>query len=271
MKTFKLLFFLLSIIIAKNNSAQCDWENTVFQSGEKLVYTATYNLGFIWIDAGEAAFEVDNRVYNNKYCYYFSSYGKSLPSYDWIFKVRDNFVSFTDTATMSPLKFTRKSQQGDYKVDDKYYFDYQRKEIKCYTENSNKPYSVDTLRINGCIFDLLSAVYYARSIDYNKFKKNTKFPIKVVVDGEIHSLSIKYVGNEVIETRNNMKYDCIVLKPQLIPGTIFEEDEDMTIWISNDKNRIPIMVEAEVLVGSVKAILFSSEGLKYPLSAQLKN
>jgi hypothetical protein len=113
-------------------------------------------------------------------------------------------------------------------------------------------------------------IYQARNIDFMKYKKGDKIPITMVVDGEIHNLYIRYHGKEVAQTREGRKFNCLKFSPLLVAGTIFNAGEDMTVWVTDDRNRVPIVVEAKILVGSVKAVFTEAKGLKYPLTAEIK-
>lgn len=91
----------------------------------------------------------------------------------------------------------------------------------------------------------------------------------MLVDGEIHNLYIRYLGIETIKTREGRRFRCLKFKPLLVEGTIFKSGEDMTVWVTDDKNRLPIIVEAKVLIGSVKAIFADAEGLRHPIEAEI--
>ncbi len=97
----------------------------------------------------------------------------------------------------------------------------------------------------------------------------TKIPIRMIVDGKVYDLYIRYLGKEIIETREDRKFRCLKFTPLVVPGTIFKSGEDMTVWVTDDLNRIPIIVEAKVLVGSIKAVFIDAKGLRNPVSAEI--
>jgi hypothetical protein len=113
---------------------------------------------------------------------------------------------------------------------------------------------------------VLSAIYYARNIDYNKYKPGDKIPFTMFLDEEVHNLYIRYLGKEEIKTRYG-KFRAIKFKPMLIKGTIFEGGEKMTVWVSDDRNRVPLRIESPITVGSVKVDMMGYKNLRYPLSA----
>lgn len=252
------------------SKAQCNTKNFAFKTGEVITYSAAYNWGFIWVDAGRVSFKVKKYSINGKEVFYFKSYGTSVPKYDWIYKVRDSFESWAEKETLKPIKYVRKTSEGDYKVHNVFHFDYSKNKIYTNTKNTNKKATRDTLALPKCTFDLNTAIYYARNINFTKHKVGSKIPITFVVDNEIFNLKIKYLGKETITTRDDRTFKCLKFKPELVAGTIFDKNSDMTVWVTNDKNRVPVLVEAKVLVGYVKALLLSTKGLRYPLSSEVK-
>jgi hypothetical protein len=161
---------------------------------------------------------------------------------------------------MKPLKFIRNVDEGGYKFNNEVVFD--RAVNKAYSHH--KSFSVP-----DCVQDVLSAIFYARNIDYDQYKAGTKIPFSLFLDDEVYSLYIRYIGKEKITTRYGT-FHAIKIAPLLIKGTIFEGGEKMTIWISDDKNHIPLRIDSPILVGSVKVDMMGFENLKFPLSALIR-
>ncbi|MBK8807351.1 MAG: DUF3108 domain-containing protein [Bacteroidales bacterium] len=257
--------FLIALIIGNICIGQCKIETKHFKTGEKLSFTGYYNWGFIWLDAGWAEFAIQDTVINNKKVSKFITQGGSHESYDWIYKIREKFETLSDTSTLKPFYSKRNSIEGEYWVNNEYVFDYGQKKIYGNIHNQKMGKFKDTVALLPCTFDLLSAVYYARTLDYLSMPINQKIPIKVNDEGEIYDLYITYKGVENIHVRElDKKVKSIKLIATLIAGNVFSEGESMNIWLSNDQNRLPVLIEAKILVGSVKAIIKGAEGLLYP-------
>ncbi|MCD4682357.1 MAG: DUF3108 domain-containing protein, partial [Bacteroidales bacterium] len=218
-------------------------------------------------DAGEVSFKTDTTGIENKAYYYFDSHGRSYKFYDWFFKVRDRFQSTVDTEKFQPYWFTRNTYEGGYEVNIRYDFDFENGTLISTIENSDEPMSIEKLKLDSCTFDVLTAIYYARNINYDLYKAGDTIPVKFIIDGEFYELYIRLLGKEMIKNRNGKKYSCIKLSALLVEGTMFKGGEDLFVWVTDDKNRIPVMVEAKILIGSVKAYLTGYEGLKYDLEA----
>ena len=258
----RFLLIIISLYFAGNCFSQCYLNDSAYKVGEVIEYEVYYNWGFIWLNAGWVRFQVKPAQYNNRDCYLFDSYGSSHESYDWLFKVRDQYQSYLDKETLQPLFFYRKNSEGGYNVENKYIFDWEENQIYSFTQNSDKPYSEDTLSIPNCTFDVLSLVYYTRNIDYSKLKIGDTIPAVSIIDNEVFNLYFRYLGKERIKDRQGKYYSCIKFSALLIEGTIFKGGEDMFIWVTDDANKVPVLVVAKILIGSVKAYLRSAEGLR---------
>ena len=263
---FLFLFVLTCFVQAQNFVEQFP----VFKHGERITYNAVYNWGFIWINAGNVEFKVSETTYNGTDAYHFNSYGTSIPSYDWLFKVRDYFQSYAQKDNLTPLYFDRNTYEGGYRVHNRFEFDYSDSLIYTKTENSDKAYFEDTLKLQQGIYDVVSGVYHVRNLNFETYNINDTIPVKIIIDNEIFDLYIRYLGKEILETHDKRKFKTIRFSVLLVEGTIFKGGEDLFVWVSDDLNRIPILVEAKILIGSVKAILSTTENLKFPLSSEIK-
>lgn len=266
------LFFCLSIFLLLSAKAQtqCMPENLSFQVGEEVEYLAYYNWKFIWLSAAKVDFAVRERTHRGRNVFHFVSTGTSHKAYDLFFKVRDRFESYVDKETFRPLWFERDTYEGGYAATDVYSFDYTNNLAILKTVNSNRAPQTDTIPLTGCTFDVLSAIYWCRNIDFSQYKPGDKIPITMLIDNEKFDLFVRYLGKETVETRDREKYKCIKFSVMLVEGTIFKGGEDLFVWVTDDMNRIPIIVEAKILIGSVKAIFQSAKNLKYPMTAKVE-
>ena len=78
-------------------------------------------------------------------------------------------------------------------------------------------------------------------------------------------LEIEYLDNEILETKWG-KVNCMVFKPKMQEGRVFEDGEQMKIWITDDFNRLLMKVETKIWAGTIKAVLTEYKLLKTPLS-----
>jgi hypothetical protein len=261
-------FFLALVSLSLN--AQCNDLNTAFKGGELVKYHAYYNWGFIWLNAGEVSFSVDDIKVEDQSAYHLKAHGATNKSYDFLFKVRDTFETKVDTLYLEPFEFKRITNEGSYSADYLYRFDRDKRLINAQIQKEEEARRDTVLAWKDCSFDLLTMVYKARNIDYSQYEVNEKIPISMVVDGEIHDIYIRYLGKENIKNRDGRRFRCLKFSPLLVEGTIFKSGEDMTVWVTDDANRIPIVVEAKILIGSVKAVFVDAVNTRHPFSAEIK-
>lgn len=227
------------------NLQKCSIKNYTTKSGEKIQYKVYYTLAGIYVPAGEATFSTELETYNQKKVFHVIGEGHTYKSYDWFYKVRDTYESFIDTVTMLPLKFIRNVSEGGNKIYNHVLFNH----AKNTATSSNKEFKTP-----DCVQDVLSAIYYARNVDFSKCKINDKIPFEMFLDDEVHYLYLRYLGKAVLKTKYGT-YHTIKFKPKLIDGTLFRGGEEMTVYVSDDNQKIPIYIETPIVVGKVKVYL----------------
>lgn len=235
----------------------CGIRNTSFNAGEVVTMKVFYNTLGMYVGAGEATFTTSLERFNGKPAYHCVGEGKSYSFFDRFFKVRDKYESYVDTATMLPMKFIRNVDEGGHKI------------YNNVTFNQGAGTAVSTtgvFKTSKCIQDVVSSMYYARNINFNKYKTGDKIPFDMFLDDEVYHLYLRYLGKEIVKTQYG-KFHAIKFKPLLIKGTIFEGGEKMTAWISDDPNHLVLRVESPISVGNIKVDMFGYKNLRYPLSS----
>ena len=259
-KTLLLLFF---IVIHHPLSAQenyCSIVNTSFKNLEKLYYRVYYNMGVIWIHAGNVSFSVNQKQLEGKEVFHIVGDGKTNKSYEWFYKVRDKYETYIDTKTLLPLKFIRDVNEGGYTI----YSDVS------FNHATGKAITGDTsYAIPKCVQDVVSAIYYSRNVDYSKYSVGDKIPFSMFLDDKVYNLYIRYMGKEQIKTKYGV-FNTIKFNPLLIEGTIFKGGEKMMVWVSDDENKIPVRIESPIMVGSIKVDLMGYEHIRNPLKGLIR-
>ncbi len=251
------IFIISSQVVAGQKTLRTI-KNVAFQRGEVLKFRIHY--GFI--DAGEAILEVkkDVRTFAGRDCYHVVGTGRTLGAFDWFFKVRDRYESVIDEQSMIPWLFIRRVDEGGYKINQNVSFNH-------YKDSATSEKA--TIAIPENTQDIVSAFYYARTIDFTNAKVGDQYEITGYLDDATLPLNLKFLGREELKTKKGT-FRCVKLRPMLQEGRVFKEQEDMTVWISDDKNRIPIRVQTNILIGSIKMDLTDYENLLNP-PALVKN
>ncbi len=248
---------LCSFSLKTNFEEYCGTKNTAFQDGEKVTMKVFYTTLGMYIGAGEAVFTSTLERFSGKPVYHCVAEGKSYSFFDNFFKVRDRYETFMDTSNLLPMKFVRNIDEGGYK------------KYNNVTFNQSAGTAVSTngvFKVPNCIQDVVSCFYYARNINFNKYKPDDKIPFDMFLDDEIYHMYIRYVGKEKIKTKYG-KFNAIKIKPLLLKGSIFEGGEKMNAWVSDDPNHILLRVESPIAVGSVKIDMILYSNLRYPLTS----
>jgi hypothetical protein len=259
----KILMIACSLAFCTGARAQndfCTGRNTSFRDGEKLTFRVYYNMSFVWINAGNAHFTTHLEDNDGHKVYHITGDGKTAKSYEWFYKVRDKYETYLDKETLLPERFVRTVNEGGFKINQDVTFN-RKKNIAL---SDTKSYS-----ISRCTQDVLSAIYFARNINYNKYKAGDKIPFTMFLDDKVYSLYIKYMGKEIITTKMGT-YSAIKIMPLLIEGTIFKGGEKMMVWVSDDDNHLPLRVDSPILVGSIKVDLVDYDNLRSPFSSMIR-
>lgn len=229
--------------------------HAAFKSGEKLTYIVHY--GFI--NAGEAVLELKSTdvKFQDRQLLRAVGTGRSLGAFNTFFKVDDHYESYFDSAGVFPWAFTRHVDEGGYTFDQKYVFLQHRGQL---TDHDNDVYEVP-LHTQ----DMISAFYFARTLDFGSAAKGDVFTVPCFVDGEYWPLQMKVMGRETIKLRNG-RYRTIKFQPIVQEGRVFKTSDDLNVWVTDDGNHIPVLAQAKVLVGSIKMELSSYSGLANPIA-----
>ena len=267
----KFIFCLLFGIASFSTFGQsCSIENTSFKFGERVDYTIYYHLAGVWVGAGEVFFRVDSMNVKGQDFYHFNSEGKTFRKYDWVYKVRDQYETYMNVNTMKPLRFKRKVNEGGTHIREDYIFNYPKEVAYALRQmDEDEPFVKDTVELPDCSYDVLSMIYVARNLDYSNLAKGDKIPIKIFLDNESHDSYIEFLGRENLKIKNVGEFRCIVFSPLLIEGTIFNAGDGMTVYVTDDQNRVPLLIETPILVGSIKARVNKMEGLRFPLTSRI--
>lgn len=263
-KGILVLGFTLIGIVGQNQNVQREeviydvkkHQNNAFTFGEKLTYRVHYGL----LNGGNCEFVVGDapRMIGDKSTYHIKVSGKSTGMVDMMFGVRDEFESFMDVDALLPWQASKKIKEGDYKDSDFIIFDHARRKA-----NSKK----GQLDIPENTFDIISAIYYARTTDMSNAKVGDVFPINFYLDHKNYEFRFKFLGRETIETEMGT-FAALKIRPQVVQGRVFKDSEAITMWVTDDENHIPLRAQSEIWVGSLKADLVKMSGVRNPLTSK---
>ncbi|MCW5922847.1 MAG: DUF3108 domain-containing protein [Saprospiraceae bacterium] len=244
----------------------CANTNTTFQNGEKITYKIYYNLNFVWVPAGEVVF----KIFDEGNQWHYQAIGSTYPSYEWFFSVRDEYNSWVDKNTLLPNYSERSVNEGNYHIFEKISFNQRDRKMTVWRSKKKGESETKTEHtVQDCVHDVLSSLYNLRNVDFASQQPGYALPFRIFMDKEEFPLKMKYMGKEAKKKVYGMgKYDTMKFQPDVIAGEVFKDGTKMTVWVSDDKNRIPLLIETPVSVGSVKMVIKEYWGLKYDFTAK---
>jgi hypothetical protein len=262
-----ILIFSSTAIYSQGKDKLCTQKNITLQAGEKTTYIISYNWFVIFSEVGEVTFTLEKDKIFGVDALHFAGQGTSYSWWDNFFKVRDRYEVWIRDDNMRPLFFQRNNREGNYRQHESYTF---KGDSLIYRKNKVNDQSLkyDTLKITPCTFDVLSAILYTRNLNYGNLKPGQKIPVTVALDNESFDLYYRYQGIENVKIKDVGTFECLKFTILLVEGTVFNEGEDMTLWVTNDKNHLPVYCESPIIIGNIKARVTSISGTKYPLTSK---
>ncbi|MFA5833522.1 MAG: DUF3108 domain-containing protein [Bacteroidota bacterium] len=228
-----------------------------FTVGEKLLFDVNYGI----ITAGYAEMSIpqmESVLGNSAYKVQFTV--RSTPTFDFFFEVRDRYETYLDSTGIFPWRFEQHIKEGKFKRDYTAIFDQKNQKAKTDEGDFDIPIYVH---------DIMSAFYYARTIDYTNFKIGQRVHLQNFFKGKTNPLDIKYLGKQKI-TVDAGTFNCIIVEPLVKEGGLFKSEGRILIWLSDDERKIPVKVNTKVVIGSIDAELKEYSGLNGELKAKVR-
>ena len=252
---------LVLIILILSTLAFDTQKEDAFGTGEFFKFRIHYGI----VNAGYATLEIKDATINNKKVHHAVGKGYTTGMSKFFFKVEDLYESYFDKETGSPYRYIRKIDEGGYTKNQEGIFNQaeNRVLVKDYKRKSEK-----TIITTDNVQDIISSFYYLRNHpNIDKLKSGDAITIDMFFDDEITKFKLKYVGRQDITTKFGT-VSTMVFKPMVQTGRVFKEKESVTLWITDDDNKVPIRIKADLAVGSLKADLDEYKGLKNPFKAK---
>jgi hypothetical protein len=228
-------------------------KSKAYRPGETL----GYSLKFGPVPAGHAEIVLQQTRYRNSQVYYAKATAQTIGLAEKLYSVKDVFESYFDINTSLPHKAIRNVKEGNYKSYCELYFNH--KDTSVFSTKTDSLYKT----LPG-ILDILSFLYYLRDMDPAYFKPGDIIHITTFWDDELYPFNLRYKGKEIVKTKYG-KIRCHRFDPIVEPGRVFNSDDDLTAWFTDDKNFIPVKVRFELIVGSLKCDLDQYANLQYKL------
>lgn len=243
--------------------------NESFTRGETIEFKMTY--GIFTVGKGSAHIHPNYFRLNERPCFKVDVYGKTVGMVDWVADVDDQWGAYIDTAALVPHMFYRKIREGRYRKDEQTYFDHENRKIRVKVADKKTGQFKDPVVFDAPpnVRDMIGGFLYLRVMDFSNLHENDTVVVKGFFEDEFYALKIIYKGKKTIKTKLG-KIRTLVFKPVMPKNKLFDGENSITAYFSDDKNRIPVKIDAEMFIGSAGVELTGYSGLRNPLAITKK-
>ena len=254
---FECLLVPYKVTSQNSQSLENKSNNSAFNSNEWLQFRIHYGI----FNASYASLTLSNDTIKGLPVIHAKGYGRTSGIARFFFRVEDNYESYFNEEKTQPIRFIRKIDEGGYTKNKVIDFD-QKNGIAYINDIKNDKQSKKNIKLNTQ--DLISTFYYLRNyFPLGDLITDKNFKVNIFFDDETFEFNLKYLGVEYVETKFG-KIECLKFVPVVQKGRVFKDKESITLWISNDLNRVPIRIQADIAIGSIKCDLDDFKNIKHP-------
>jgi len=247
-------FFIVFLLFSVYSNSQSNSHS--FKNGEYLKYKIHYGL----LNAGFASVELEKSDQSNDSLFHAIGLGWTTGMVGFVFPVEDRYESYFSSKDLKPNHFIRKVNEGGYTQDKEIFFDFASNQAK---EINHKKDTEKSFFIQNDVQDMISSFYYMRNVDFETLSQNDSISVNMFFDGKMNPMKLVVLGRETIKSKFG-KIKTIKVRPLVLKGRVFKDEENVTLWVSDDLNKIPVKIKASLLVGAAKAELVEYKGLVHP-------
>ncbi|WP_026461657.1 DUF3108 domain-containing protein [Adhaeribacter aquaticus] len=264
----KLSLLILVLLVVGSGFIAKESERTVSQNaftrGEVLNYKVHYGV----INAADAVINIDEDMnwVNNRPCYKATVFGKTTGSFDYFLRIRDTWRTYIDTASILPQHFYQNIEENKYRKTEKITFDHSKNVAVVERIKVKEPRKAETFKIPDNVQDIVSGFYYLRTLDFNKYRNGDVIKVKGFFDNEVFDMDVIFKGRETVATKAGT-FQAFKLVPRMPDNKLFAGENAISVYLSDDKNKIPVLIKADMFVGAVKVDLYKYSGLRYKLTS----
>ncbi len=245
----------------------------LFQEGEVLYYRAAYRAKLVPnIEAGEVTVSTCLDTLDGKEVYRVTGNGRTLPFFRWFFDMNDTYNIWVDKESLRTQRFESDLKEDDYTFRSLYRYDWDSMKVHTWSQRRQNTPREKTMTLTSESMDAVSLYFNLRSVDLESFREGEHRRLDMVLEDTIRHLRYRYIGRENLRVPklgrfDTMKFACTIGSSEEFS---FTDGTEFFIWITNDENKIPVMLASPVRVGEIRAYLRRYEGLKHPLTSKIK-
>jgi len=263
MKRFIYITLLFSLLASWNIFAQQGSQRLPFKAGEVLTYDMYFKYGLINAKAGTATLTAEEEKFENRDAYKFSLRAKSSGAVKAFFSMADTLSSYM-SKDLKPLAYMKDAHENNDHTIERATYQYPasgKVELRG-SRTRNGELKFDTLQVSDDpVYDMISVLFYARTFDYSSMEKGDRYSISYFTGRRMENMDIHYRGVQTIQANDGREYNCIKLVMILNEKAFDDGNEAMTVYISNDLNKVPIRIDSKLKLGSTRIIIKEYKGV----------
>jgi hypothetical protein len=248
-------------------AAQSPEFGRVLREGERLVYDVTW----MGIKAGQATLEVRGVVLvNGQPAYHLVTTARSTPFISAFYRVDDRNESYLGVSPLQALRFEKHLREGRYRHSSFTSYDHDGK-VAHYRNLDFNPvpkgitdlaeaekysaYTQEEFPLSPGALDELSILYYVRG---QPLVPGHPMQAKVFSNRKNWEVEVRVLGRETLDTGLGRR-DTLKVEPLLKFEGIFQQKGRVIVWLTDDADRIPVLMKSEIIIGSFVATLVRRE------------
>lgn len=262
--------FLFSILLA---AAVSPLFAQFYHPGEELFYRVSYKAKmFPNTEVGAVEIRTSEERSDGRNFYKVEGIGRTLPTYRWFYNLEDIYTVWIDNQTLRPVRFVSDLREGDYTFQSYYTYLWSDSTVHTRWRSRQRPFQEKNMALTNESMDAISLFFNLRSAEAEDFRVDEVGTLQMILQDTIKHIHYRYLGRENKKIRNMGRFRTLKFECQLgtTEGYSFTDGTIFTIWISDDRNKIPLYIESPVKIGSIQAYISGFKGLKYPLESRIR-
>ncbi len=265
---------LLALFLAVSAGAQDRYacvpfsRRTVFDAGESLSYGVSYKWGAVNTEVAQAKISLGETSLGKEKVFHSDVSARTAPFFDVFFKIREHFEGWFQKGTLIPKKCIRDTHEGTYAAYNLYEYDWEKREIHALVDMTSTGEMNLDIPLVDCVCDVPSLVYFLRQADVSRMEPDKRYGLNFAIDDMIFHIYLTRKGQEVVKVKGVGQVRCNKLYCSVVEGAVFEGDQQVKIWLSDDADQVPVAFWAPLRVGAMRGTLKGYEGLLHGFEAR---
>jgi len=264
------IFFLILAGSLDATAQQCKPDKSVFHHGEQISYDIYFKWGLLMPRAGSATFTMKNTMFEKKNSWNYNLTFRTHGVIEKVYKMRDTIDCYF-SPDLKVLYSSKRANEKNYYQVENISFSHRGNYVTTHTHRYNleRTRLDTTITTPGCVYDMVGASMYLRSIDWNKIKIGDEFPFKVAIGKDIVNVSFRYTGQQIVERDETLKYRTRHFVIDIFDDAFEQSKAAAEVWVGDDQNRIPVKVRAKLKIGAAEVYYNNSSNLQYPFTSRV--